>query len=435
MGKKPHKKAAGNRSARMGTKVTTDRAERKQGGAGVPPALARNVASVAPASAVPALAALPKSAPVRRDAAKTVGGGAAILRVDEEQPAARGCLSAALAGAEPQGLAATYSFEVPESGGPYSGAIRFVGTRVRVLGKPDPGDRFERIEGFDGLEPGSGRAAITTRALGINPGEWRVTAMSAERSAAPTSMRLPRRVISTATTFGQLAQGPAVRLAAWPTLVGMGAVVAVVFQALLAGRAGIDVAAVLVMSLIGCILGFVGGKAYYLVLHHKHPRQFLSAGACIQGFLLVALGVIAVGAAALGIPIGVLLDTTAPGVFLGMAVGRPGCWLTGCCAGRPTSSRWGMWSSDRRLATRRFPVQLLEAAAALVIGAVSLILVLTTQPSIAGVIFVGAVAAYTFSRQLLFPLRTESRTRIGRSVTMVFCGVVLAATVSLPILA
>ncbi|TKG63616.1 prolipoprotein diacylglyceryl transferase [Prauserella endophytica] len=258
--------------------------------------------------------------------------------------------------------------------------------------------------------------------------------MSAERSAAPTSMRLPRRVISTATTFGQLAQGPAVRLA-WPTLVGMGAVVAVVFQALLAGRAGIDVAAVLVMSLIGCILGFVGGKAYYLVLHHKHPRQFLSAGACIQGFLLVALGVIAVGAAALGIPIGVLLDTTAPGVFLGMAVGRPGCWLTGCCAGRPTSSRWGMWSSDRRLATRRFPVQLLEAAAALVIGAVSLILVLTTQPSIAGVIFVGAVAAYTFSRQLLFPLRTESRTRIGRSVTMVFCGVVLAATVSLPILA
>ncbi|MFD2399977.1 prolipoprotein diacylglyceryl transferase family protein [Prauserella oleivorans] len=218
-------------------------------------------------------------------------------------------------------------------------------------------------------------------------------------------------------------------------LVGLGALVAIVLQALLAGRAGINAGAVLAVSLIGCLLGFVGGKVYYLVLHRKHPRQFLTAGACIQGFLLVALGVVAAGAAVLRIPIGVLLDATAPGVFLGMAVGRPGCWLTGCCAGRPTSSRWGLWSSDRRLATRRFPVQLVEAAVALMIGIVSLIVVLTVRPPIPGAIFVGATAAYTFGRQLLFPLRTESRTRIGRLVTMAICGLVLIAAVGAPIFA
>ncbi|PXY25397.1 hypothetical protein BAY60_18650 [Prauserella muralis] len=355
--------------------------------------------------------------------------------MDEEQRAAKGCLPAALTDVEPQGLAATYSFDVPESGEPYSVAIRFAGARVGVQGKPGARDRFERIEKVDGLEPSSGRVAITTRAQNINAGEWRVAAEPVEGTGVPAGKRLPRRVIATTTTFGQLAHGPGVRLVAWPVLVGLGAVVAVVLQALLAGRAGINIGAVLAVSLIGCLLGFVGGKVYYLVLHHKHPRQFLTAGACIQGFLLVALGVVAAGAAVLRIPIGVLLDATAPGVFLGMAVGRPGCWLTGCCAGRPTSSRWGLWSSDRRLATRRFPVQLVEAAVALIIGVLSLIVVLTVEPPIPGAIFVGATAAYTFGRQLLFPLRTESRTRIGRLVTMAICGLVLVAAVGAPVFA
>ncbi|MFC4004909.1 prolipoprotein diacylglyceryl transferase family protein [Prauserella oleivorans] len=387
------------------------------------------------ASAAPAVATVPKSAPAARATVKPAGNGGAVLRVDEEQRAAKGCLPAALADVEPQGLAATYSFDVPESGEPYSVAIRFVGTRVGVRGKAEARDRFERVERVDRLEPGSGRVAITTRAQGINAGEWRVTAEPVEETGVPARKRLPRRVIATTTTFGQLTHGPAVRLVAWPVLVGLGALVAIVLQALLAGRAGINAGAVLAVSLIGCLLGFVGGKVYYLVLHRKHPRQFLTAGACIQGFLLVALGVVAAGAAVLRIPIGVLLDATAPGVFLGMAVGRPGCWLTGCCAGRPTSSRWGLWSSDRRLATRRFPVQLVEAAVALMIGIVSLIVVLTVRPPIPGAIFVGATAAYTFGRQLLFPLRTESRTRIGRLVTMAICGLVLIAAVGAPIFA
>lgn len=48
--------------------------------------------------------------------------------------------------------------------------------------------------------------------------------------------------------------------------------------------------------------------------------------------------------------------------------GRPGRFFAGCCAGRPTASRSGLWSSDRVLAVRRIPVQLWEAATALLIG-------------------------------------------------------------------
>jgi len=63
-------------------------------------------------------------------------------------------------------------------------------------------------------------------------------------------------------------------------------------------------------------------------------------------------------------------------VFVGMAIGRPGCFFAGCCSGRPTVSRWGLWSSDRRIGIRRIPIQLIEAAAALLIGVTALSLTL-----------------------------------------------------------
>lgn len=51
---------------------------------------------------------------------------------------------------------------------------------------------------------------------------------------------------------------------------------------------------------------------------------------------------------------------------------------------------------------------------ALLIGVVALLAVLAMGPPLPGAIFVGALAAYTFGRQLLFPLRNDSHTR-GRS--------------------
>ncbi|MGH3520367.1 MAG: prolipoprotein diacylglyceryl transferase family protein [Haloechinothrix sp.] len=357
----------------------------------------------------------------------------------EVQGAAGGC-AALVEDVEPRGLAATYWFDSATAAAPYSVAIHFTGNRSGVKGKAEGRDRFERIERVTGIAGGSGRVAITTRVQGINAGEWRITAVPIEhgapaaggRAAAASSARLPRRVMTTRTHLALLAQGPAVRLAAWPALVGLGFVVALVLQAMLLGRAGVEVLPVLVVSLTASVLGFAGGKAYYLVLHRKHPREFLAAGACIQGFLIVAFGVTAIAVATLRLPVGLLLDVTTPGLFLGMAIGRPGCFLTGCCAGRPTGSRWGLWSSDRRVAIRRVPVQLIEAAVSLALGVLALVLVLAVQPPIAGAIFAGALAAYTFFRQLLFTLRADSRTSRGRAVTMATCVLVLLASIAVP---
>jgi phosphatidylglycerol---prolipoprotein diacylglyceryl transferase len=135
------------------------------------------------------------------------------------------------------------------------------------------------------------------------------------------------------------------------------------------------------------------------------------------------------------VPIGPLLDVTAPSLLFGMTIGRLGCFFGGCCAGRPTASRWGLWSSDRRLGVRRVPTQLVEAALALVVGLVALLVVLRGAAKPAGGVFVGAIAAYTLGRQVLFPMRDLPRnTSHGRMLTIVVAALVVLADIAVVVL-
>ena len=284
----------------------------------------------------------------------------------------------------PQGLAAIYWGDASDE----DVSIRVTGVRRGPASPPLPG-RFERAVTINGLSTGSGRFAATIRVEGVPGGDWDITARRTNRAAARGDVQ--RSVV--ATRPWQLAYGPAVRVWSWPVLVGAGAVLAIVLQALLLARTGANVAAAVMLSVTACVTGFAGAKGWYVVLKRKHPREFFRTGACIQGFLMVAFGSLALGATTTGIGAGVLLDAATPGLFLGMAIGRPGCFLTGCCAGRPTASRWGLWSSDRAVAVKRVPVQLWEAGAALVIGAASLAVTLATGVPVAGALSVGAIAA------------------------------------------
>ncbi|WP_341252276.1 prolipoprotein diacylglyceryl transferase family protein [Euzebya pacifica] len=152
---------------------------------------------------------------------------------------------------------------------------------------------------------------------------------------------------------------------------------------------------------------------------------------CIQGFVIAAIATVLVGAPLAGLAVLTLLDVTAPALLFGMTIGRVGCLLGGCCVGRPTASRWGMWSSDRRLGMRRIPIQLLESSTALALGVVAAAVVWTGASQPAGATFVGSMAAYTLARQLLFPLRAGARrTTHGRVITLVVSALVFTAAVA-----
>ena len=259
----------------------------------------------------------------------------------------------------------------------------------------------------------------------MNAGEWDVTAelVGPERARAATpDLHLPRAswswrrwsvhpvertpVRTRWALLAPLARSPAVVPGSFTLLAFVAIVGAILSQPIFFAQLGVDAGAALAASTLGLIAGLLGAKAWYMVL--KGPsRQTLREGWSVDGFLVVAPATAVLFAAAQGLAIGAYLDSVAPGIFLAVAIGRVGCFLTGCCAGRPTAG-WGIWSSDRRVGARRVPAQLLESAVGLALASLSALLVGGLLGG-TGLVFVITVAVYIVSRQGLLRLRAEAR--------------------------
>jgi phosphatidylglycerol---prolipoprotein diacylglyceryl transferase len=348
----------------------------------------------------------------------------------------------------------------PGDGGRHQPAsVRFSGRRTGVSGRPRQEDSFERVETIGGLVPGSGPVSVTTKVPDVTPGEWIVWARPAggPGQGRPTMLPLPpvgrlglRRFLwakgnpvpagspgaHVTTRAGGFATGPGLVPASWLPLVAAGAVVALAVQGVLAGRAHLSSAAALAISLAASAAGAAAARIWFVVLSRGKTEGIPTQGLCIQGFILGAVVVLIPGVALAGLPAGTFLDVTTPGLFFGMATGRQGCFLHGCCAGRVTASRRGIWASDGRVGARRVPTQQLESLACLVIGLAALLLVLQSRPPAGGTVFVGALAAYTVCRQLLFPYRAEARrSSSGRVASMLAAGLVLIADIVIAIVA
>lgn len=363
--------------------------------------------------------------------------------------------TAAFGAAEPEALAVSHWFDTEPDGAPYTATIRFSGRRLGIRGKPTPRDTFAKEETIDGVLPGSGRVSITTWVYGLEPGEWTVTAELIRRgiqlgARRPSDRRghgkaqsLPRAVWSWprwALSSGgftpvktrwaplvRLARMPAVIPGSWSGLIGLGALAGVLVQAAILTRVSVSVSQALLVDLLAVLSGLLGAKVLYVALRRRSWRQSIGEGWSVDGFLLVTPIVAGAALLALNLPIGVFLDASAPALFFGVAIGRLGCFFTGCCAGRCTSSRWGVWSSDRRVGARRIPTQLFESATGLLIGATALLLVLNYAPSADGIIFVVVVSAYVLVRQLLLRLRSEPHNLARARLTAGAAAMVLAS--------
>lgn len=385
-------------------------------------------------------------------ATATVGGGVAVL----DPPGGRPVLvrdmpdgplqvmswnCSALPDEVPHGLGVTYWFDAAPTGEPYPVSIRVTGRRISGPAAEGRPESFDEIRTLERVVPGSGRVALTVRVADLAPGEWEVSTApvspkAAGRTGAPVS--LPRGRATGATAFLPVAniRAPGMRLPAWPSLVLTGFFAALVLQVLLAGQRQLPSGRLLLTSVVASLLGLAGAKVYYLLTHRSERASPLTAGMSVQGFVIVALAVLVLGSALVGVPVGAALDVSAPGLLVGLTVGRLGCFLGGCCVGRPTSSRWGIWSSDRRVGVRRIPVQLMESGWAGVTAAATFVAVLTVRPAVDGLLFVAGFAAYLFGRQLLFPLRSIPRaTTHGRTAMLVGSGLVAVAAIAVLLVA
>lgn len=353
----------------------------------------------------------------------------------------------------PEVVAVTYWFTPPAKPQRQTVTIRFTGHRVDVTGKAGPGDQFSRDITVSDILGGSGPVSVTAKIAEVNPGEWQVSAKMlpgsrrddrsrGQRKAPPAAPQPVYRAawswrrwrLSKAepepvhTCSAAMAPAPGLLFGSWAVLAILGILVALVVQRAVISRLDLGLSAVLPISLAAVVAGVIGAKAWYMVLHRGTGRR---DGWCIQG-LVVGIAIVApLLLAATGNSIGDYFDATAPGLLIGMAIGRLGCFFAGCCCGRPTASRWGVWSSDQQpVGVRRIPTQLVESGFTFAVGLATLAAVLQWRPA-RGAWFVAGLAAYTIGRQGILRWRAERKSPRAGLVTACVATALLLADLGL----
>jgi phosphatidylglycerol---prolipoprotein diacylglyceryl transferase len=202
---------------------------------------------------------------------------------------------------------------------------------------------------------------------------------------------------------------------------------------------GLDYPRFAVSALILLVSALFGSRIWYLIGHSKFLTdatgtvRVTDAGAGLYGGLVLSFAVSWPVLRLTGLEFWRFWDGAAIVMLVGMAVTRFGCLMNGCCSGRETHGRFGLWLPDHRGEwKRRYPTQLFEAgwsATILIIG------VWLYGPSDRpGLLFLGSAAAYGIGRLGLELLRADAAitalpTRINVAFSAMLAVVSLAALV------
>lgn len=140
----------------------------------------------------------------------------------------------------------------------------------------------------------------------------------------------------------------------------------------LARRRGLDGDALAEGALWILAVALLGARLLYVALNWKSFSQDpFSIGALWKGGMSFhggAAGGILMGLAWVkrkGLPGRAMADAAAPGLAIGYAIGRVGCFLNGCCFGGPTTLPWGVHFPDSPTGEMSHPVQLYATLIAL----------------------------------------------------------------------
>jgi phosphatidylglycerol:prolipoprotein diacylglycerol transferase len=117
----------------------------------------------------------------------------------------------------------------------------------------------------------------------------------------------------------------------------------------LARRRGLPGDAFMDAAVLTLFASVIGARLLFVALNwEEYSRSLLEVAALWRGGMSFHGGVIAGVLSGVlymrrrGIPVGAMADAAAPGLAVGYAVGRIGCFLNGCCYGVPTDLPWGV---------------------------------------------------------------------------------------------
>lgn len=175
---------------------------------------------------------------------------------------------------------------------------------------------------------------------------------------------------------------------AYGVLLAAAYLLALQFAVFRARRQGVDPTKVMDLGIYLIIAALVGAKLMLVVVDFdyfmRQPAELLSlvrAGGVFYGGLIAALVVALWLVRRYGFSIWTAADLFAPGIALGHVIGRLGCFLAGCCYGKPTSLPWGVTFTNpvaaenvgTPLGVALHPTQLYDAGAELLILTILLV--------------------------------------------------------------
>ena len=113
----------------------------------------------------------------------------------------------------------------------------------------------------------------------------------------------------------------------------------------LAARDGLSKDHMYDLGLWALVGGLVGSKVLMYFVEpdvHVFTLDFLRSGGVFYGGLIGGFLAVAIIVRYYKLPFWKVADAFAPGVALGQAFGRQGCFAAGCCWGKPTDLPWGV---------------------------------------------------------------------------------------------
>lgn len=230
----------------------------------------------------------------------------------------------------------------------------------------------------------------------------------------------------------------AIKVWSYPVMLYMGLNAGVVAGNIAAHAAHINPFRVFVATILLMIPALFGsrllGAAANWRASGRRPRRFWAAseGGGQYGGLMLALPLSVPLLSALGLPLGAFWDVAMITMQVAMIFGRIGCWLHGCCAGRPTNGWLGVNSPNAHgVWQRRIPNPLLESAWSLVLLIFALLI--WKRLPFPGALFLVISGSYALGRVFMESLRDRESAsekftiHHGISVaTVVLCLAVLA---------
>ncbi|MBD3181197.1 prolipoprotein diacylglyceryl transferase [Candidatus Poribacteria bacterium] len=194
-------------------------------------------------------------------------------------------------------------------------------------------------------------------------------------------------------------------------MVALGFLIAIFYASRKAKKEGIPPQIIFDLGLYVLISALLGARLFHTFQHLNSYESIWDAfkiwqgGLAYYGGLMLAVIVTVVYLRWKKISIVRVGDIIAPAMILGMAFGRIGCFLAGCCFGKPTSLPWGMSFPEGSLAwlemgsQKIHPTQLYSFLSLLIIFA--LLNLLRKYFKIPGQIFMLTIMTYSVFRFLI----------------------------------